>query len=141
MRAVMMLVVMVLTTMTAWADNVNNKMRNYWIGNTYYVTDDETVNECMNVTADMTWIISEGVTLTATEGITIAEGHTLTIGGMGTLIATGQRGANATGGASGNSPMYRNGDNGTAAIIGNIIVNGRRWRQWYYYYYSRRQWR
>ena len=88
----MMLVVVMLTmaSQTTWADNMAGKRKTMWDGNTYYVTEDETINECMNITDDVTFIIADGVTLTASKGITVADGFTLTIGGTGTLIATGQ---------------------------------------------------
>jgi hypothetical protein len=78
----------------------------------------------VDVTADITLTLGEGVKLTVSNGIN-ANGHTLTIEGKGTLVVTGTNGNNGKD-AVPPSGIYSGeaGGNGSVGINGNIIVTG-----------------
>ncbi len=80
-----------------------------------------TYNNSVNVSGDVTLVLTEGETLTLNKGISIADGATLTVQGKGTLIANGEKGDDCTWGGEGQA--YAGG--GTDAIRGNgtMIVN------------------
>ena len=119
MRAAMTLLLAVMTTATAWADDIIVTDQTTWKGgNTYHVESDMTIDSRISVTGDVTLFIADGVTLTANQGITISSG-TLTIEGPGTLIATGQNGNPGE-----NYRIGKPGGNGTDGISGSVIVKG-----------------
>ena len=72
----------------------------------------------VNVTADITLTLAEGVTLTVSNGIN-ASGHTLTVKGAGTLIVTGKNGTDGESGENATS-----GTDGDSAFTGHLVVNG-----------------
>jgi hypothetical protein len=113
-RAAMTLLVMLLTSISAWAE---------WDGGTYTATTNEIINTGINVNADATLTINSGVTITVNGGIVVADGKKLTITGSGTLKVYGINGdegaATEPGCGNGNR-----GSQGNGAIVGNVIING-----------------
>ena len=83
--------------------------RAQWTGGTYTATTNEK-RQVVVVYDDATLTINPDVTITVYEGIRILDGKTLTITGSGTLVVTGVSGAE--------------GNDGGAAIQGNVIING-----------------
>ena len=145
-RAVMMLLVMMLTTIGAWAGNVTvTSATTAWTdGNTYKVTSNVTITERITVTGDVTLYLGAGCTLTAEKGITVVGGdgagnkvagkpngnaNSLTIEGTGTLNADMSKGgtvarndqlnAAAIGGG-----LYNESNTDYLSWCGNITING-----------------
>ncbi len=94
-RAALALLLCVLTTMTAWADNVTltSSTTTWTNGNTYILNSNVTISQRINVTGHVTLQLNSGCTLTATRGIKLDYDETttpmikgvLTINGSGTL--------------------------------------------------------
>ena len=130
LRQIVMLLLMMLTTVTAWADDVNIEATGQnisddttWENCTVNVTGSGTVtfSNRITISGTVTLNLGTGATLTASRGIAVNEGHSLTIDGTGTLnanIADKQYNDAAIGG--------NNGSNAGTIIIngGNINANG-----------------
>ena len=130
LRQIVMLLLMMLTTVTAWADDVNIEATGQnisdettWTDCTVNVTGSGTVTfyKRITISGTVTLNLGTGATLTASRGIAVNEGHSLTIDGTGTLnanIANSQYNDAAIGG--------NNGSNAGTIIIngGNINANG-----------------
>ena len=136
LRAVMMLLVMMLTTKATWADGVNyidadgsSKSHDAtalagssaaWTG--WYVASGAVeISSRVVVTGEAHLILTDGATLTIPKGITVTEGNSLTIYGqaLGTgslTIASPESGYAGIGGYVINS--------GSAAKTGSITING-----------------
>ena len=94
-RAALVLLLCVLTTMTAWAENVTlTSTDTTWTnGNTYILNSNVTISQRINVTGHVTLQLNSGCTLTAKRGIRLDYDETttpiirgvLTINGSGTL--------------------------------------------------------
>lgn len=110
-RAAMTLLVMLLTSISAWAE---------WDGGTYTATTNEIINTGINVNADATLTINSGVTITVNGGIVVADGKKLTI--------TANGGTGGLGGSCGNGPggngSAGDGGNGGYAFSGSLILYG-----------------
>ena len=119
-RAAMMLLVMMLTTMTAWAETVTvTSSTTYWTsGNTYAVNSNVTINDHVTVTGSVTLSIASGCTLNVNSGITVNDGTLTVTGSGGTLNVNGSDGEDI-------DVKYDTGDptDGSAAIDGNLTVN------------------
>ena len=108
-----MLVLLIAVATGAWADELQ----------TEYTSTPSSALSNVTVSDDMEVTIASGVTVTINNGLTIASGKTLTVTGPGTLVVNG---------ANGSDGYYAwedegdggNGDNGGAAISGNITVDG-----------------
>ena len=107
-KKLMITLALLITAVTgAWADQLASSY-----------SSNATLN-AVTVSASMEVTIATGVTVTINNGLNITSG-TLTVKGPGTLVVNGKAGSNG-----GNS--VENGGNGTpgsAAITGNIIVQG-----------------
>ena len=122
-RAAMTLLVMMLTTMTAWAETVTvtSSKTNWTSGNTYAVNSNVTINDHVTVTGSVTLSIASGCTLNVNSGITVNDGGMLTVTGSGgTLNVIGSNGEDIYDAAG-----HDTGDptDGSAAIDGNLTVN------------------
>ena len=94
-RAALALLLCVLTTMTAWAENVTltSSTTEWTNGNTYILNSNVTITQRIMVTGHVTLQLNSGCTLTATRGIKLDYDETttpiikgvLTINGSGTL--------------------------------------------------------
>lgn len=138
LRAVMMLLVMMLTTKATWADGVNyidadgsSKSHDAtalagssaaWTG--WYVASGAVeISDRVVVTGEAHLILTDGATLTIPKGITVTKGNSLTIYGqaLGTgslTIATPESGYAGIGGYVIDSGSH------TAANTGSITING-----------------
>lgn len=119
----MMLLVMMLTTMTAWAETVTvtSSTTNWTSGNTYAVNSNVTINDHVTVTGSVTLSIASGCTLNVNSGITVNDGGMLTVTGSGgTLNVSGSNGEDIY-----DAEGHDTGDptDGSAAIDGNLTVN------------------
>ena len=87
-RAVMTLLLMMLTTATTWADNLTSSTKT-WKNNTYVTNGNVTIADRITVTGNVTLILNDGDTLRAPNGIEVRVGNSLTIkggtNGTGTL--------------------------------------------------------
>lgn len=101
-RVAATLVLMLLTTVTAWAANVTvtSETTSWTDGNTYNVTSNVTITDRITVTGTVTLNLGAGATLTATKGITVNTGNSLTINGTGTLYAGTTNGTDNTCGSN-----------------------------------------
>ena len=69
-------------------------------GETYFVSNDVTVNERIIIDGNVTLVLEEGKTLTASKGIEVADHNALTIEGSGSLVANADEGNAAIGGSA-----------------------------------------
>jgi|GEM_PF-4448110 len=69
-------------------------------GETYFVSNDVTVNERIIIDGNVTLVLEEGKTLTASKGIEVADHNALTIEGPGSLVANADEGNAAIGGSA-----------------------------------------
>ena len=102
-RAAMLLLVMMLTTVTAWADTVTLKSdTKSWENNTYVANGEVNIADRITVTGNVTLILTDGCTLRAPNGIEVRKGNSLTIeggtNGTGTLTIEGGTRAGIGGG-------------------------------------------
>ncbi len=123
-RAAMLLLVMMLTTVTTWADNYVKltSTTKTWKNNTYVTNGNVTIADRINVTGNVTLILTDGDTLRAPNGIEVKVGNSLTIeggtNGTGTLIITKNEYSKA--GIGGGSGTY----SWNPIKYGNITING-----------------
>ena len=122
----MLLLVMMLTTVTTWADTVKLKSststQTWTNGNTYVTNGDVTIEGRITVKGTVTLILTDGYTLTAPNGIEVKVGNSLTIeggtNGTGTLIiAKNEYSKAGIGGGSGTHSW-------DPIKYGNITING-----------------
>ena len=104
-RAAMLLLVMMLTTVTAWADDyvpLTSTTTSWTDGNTYVTNGDVNIADRITVTGNVTLKLTDGYTLTAPNGIEVRVGNSLTIeggtNGTGTLTIEGGTRAGIGGG-------------------------------------------
>ena len=90
-RAALTLLLAVMSTMTARADDVTvtDQTTEWTTGNTYNVTSNVTISTRITVSGTVTLNLGEGATLTASRGIELSSGNQLTIDGTGKLIIDG----------------------------------------------------
>jgi hypothetical protein len=124
-RAAMTLLVMMLTTVTAWAEDVTlTSSAKTWKNNTYVTNGDVTIADRITVTGNVTLILTDGYTLTASKGIEVRVGNSLTIeggtNGTGTLIIENKEGTRA-GIGGGNKKV---GITKYPTQYGDITING-----------------
>ena len=127
-RAAMTLLLMMLTTVTAWADNYvtltsTTSTKPSWTnGNTYVANGKVNIANRITVTGNVTLILNDGCTLTAPNGIEVRYPNSLTIeggnNGTGTLIIEGC--ADGKAGIGGGKGQYTK----DPVIYGNITING-----------------
>ena len=125
-RAAMLLLVMMLTTVTAWADNVTpltSSTTSWTNGNTYVTNGDVTIEGRITVKGDVTLKLTDGYTLTAPNGIEVRVGNSLTIeggtNGTGTLTIEGGTRAGIGGGYVKTLPAGK-----IPTQYGDITING-----------------
>ena len=108
-RAAMTLLVALLTTATAWAQDATNvtSETTTMSDGTYMVTSNVTISSRITISGNVTLQLGENTTLTASAGIQLYEGNTLTIEGTGTLNAIGGNENSGIG----------------AVIVGTLIIN------------------
>ena len=115
-----MLLVMMLTTVTTWADNyvTLTSTTKTWENNTYVANGEVNIADRITVTGDVTLILTDGCTLTAPNGIEVGYPNSLTIEGgtNGTGTLTIEKNGYSKAGIGGGS--------GTPAKYGNITING-----------------
>ncbi|WP_197019281.1 CUB domain-containing protein [Prevotella sp. MA2016] len=103
-RLLLTLLLMLLTTSTAWADNVTltSSTTSWTGGNTYVTNGDVNIADRITVTGNVTLKLTDGYTLTAPNGIEVRKGNSLTIeggtNGTGTLTIEGGTRAGIGGG-------------------------------------------
>ena len=127
-RAAMTLLLMMLTTVTTWADNYvtltsTTSTKPSWTnGNTYVANGKVNIANRITVTGNVTLILNDGCTLTAPNGIEVREGNSLIIeggtNGTGTLTIEGGTRAGIGGG------YKKVGINKYPTRYGNITING-----------------
>ena len=126
-RAAMTLLLMMLTTATAWAKDVtltsDTSTKPSWTnGNTYVANGKVNIANRITVTGNVTLKLTDGCTLTAPNGIEVKAGNSLTIeggtNGTGTLIiAKNEYSKAGIGGGSGTHSW-------DPIKYGNITING-----------------
>jgi len=125
-RAAMLLLVMMLTTVTAWADNVTltSSTTSWTNGNTYVANGEVNIANRITVTGNVTLILTDGCTLNAKLGIEVGEGNSLTIeggtNGTGTLTIKNEGGTRAGIGGGYKKVNYKT----YPTQYGNITING-----------------
>ena len=126
-RAAMTLLVMMLTTVTAWAEDVtltsSTSTQKWTNGNTYVTNGDVTIAGRITVTGNVTLKLTDGYTLTAPNGIEVRVGNSLTIeggtNGTGTLTIEGGTRAGIGGGYVKTLPAGK-----IPTQYGDITING-----------------
>ena len=124
-RAAMLLLVMLLTTVTTWADNYVplTSTTKTWENNTYVTNGDVTIADRITVKGTVTLVLTDGYTLTAPNGIEVRKGNSLTIeggtNGTGTLTIEGGTRAGIGGGYVQTFPAGK-----IPTQYGNITING-----------------
>lgn len=126
-RAAMLLLVMMLTTVTAWADDyvkLTSTTTSWTNGKTYVTNGDVTIANRITVTGNVTLILTDGYTLTAPNGIEVRVGNSLTIeggtNGTGTLTIKNEGGTRAGIGGG----YKKVGIKKDPTQYGNITING-----------------
>ena len=118
MRAAMTLLLTVMTSVGAWADDaisVTSSTTSMTDG-TYKVTSNVTISERIQISGTVNLILGEGATLTASDGIEVPSSATLIIDGTGSLVAKPTT-ATTYGNGGGKSGIG-------GYLFGNIIING-----------------
>ena len=118
MRAAMTLLLTVMTSVGAWADDaisVTSSTTSMTDG-TYKVTSNVTISERIQISGTVNLILGEGATLTASDGIEVPSSTTLIIDGTGSLVAKPTT-ATTYGNGGGKSGIG-------GYLFGNIIING-----------------
>ena len=118
MRAAMTLLLAVMTSVGAWADDAISvtSSTTSMTDATYQVTSNVTISERIQISGTVNLILGEGATLTAKDGIEVPTGATLIIDGTGSLVAKPTTPTNyGNGGGKSGIGGY---------LFGNIIING-----------------
>ncbi len=118
MRAAMTLLLAVMTSVGAWADDAISvtSSTTSMTDATYQVTSNVTISERIQISGTVNLILGEGATLTAKDGIEVTTGATLIIDGTGSLVAKPTT-ATTYGNGGGKSGIG-------GYLFGNIIING-----------------
>ena len=118
MRAAMTLLLAVMTSVGAWADDAISvtSSTTSMTDATYQVTSNVTISERIQISGTVNLILGEGATLTAKDGIEVKTGATLIIDGTGSLVAKPTT-ATTYGNGGGKSGIG-------GYLFGNIIING-----------------
>ena len=118
MRAAMTLLLAVMTSVGAWADDAISvtSSTTSMTDATYQVTSNVTISERIQISGTVNLILGEGATLTAKDGIEVSTGATLIIDGTGSLVAKPTT-ATTYGNGGGKSGIG-------GYLFGNIIING-----------------
>ena len=118
MRVAMTLLLAVMTSVGAWADDAISvtSSTTSMTDATYQVTSNVTISERIQISGTVNLILGEGATLTAKDGIEVSTGATLIIDGTGSLVAKPTT-ATTYGNGGGKSGIG-------GYLFGNIIING-----------------